>query len=175
MKINVFDIASIEKAISSVKQTKQAMKGISREVMQELVDLGVEKAKQLCPLYSGETYDSITGYVTEDGKGVIVAGGNAAWIEFGTGIKGANEPYPGDPKMMKGATPYNGYMSGDQIYEPKDGRIGWNYYDEKAGKWSFKEGMPSRPFMWETAHYIRSIAPGVVKVKLKHLPYGMRH
>lgn len=171
MKVNIFDTDDIDKAIDKVKKTQGALKSISREVMQELVDKGVEMARMKCPVHSGETYESIHGYVTEDGKGVIVAGGNAAWIEFGTGVKGANNPYPGDKSTMSGATPYNGYLSGDKIFETKDGmKMGWYYYDEHLDSVYFTEGQPSNPFMWETAQYIRAIAPGVVKIKFRHVP-----
>jgi hypothetical protein len=168
IKVNVLDPKSIDKAIAKVNKEQSRLKGISREILQQLVDDGVEYAKAMCPLDSGETYDSIHGYITEDGKGMIVAGGNAVWVEFGTGVKGAESPYPGEASVMSGATPYNGYMSGEHIIETKDGRIGWFYPVSNGDKteYRFTEGMPSRPFMWETAHHLRAIAPEVVKVTL---------
>jgi hypothetical protein len=168
IKLNPLNTQSIQDAIDHIEKKRTGVKGVSKEVMQRLIDLGVAKAKELCPLDTGATIESIRGYVDEDGKGVIVAGGNAAWIEFGTGVKGADSPYPGESSVMAGATPYNGYMSGSQIYETKDGRIGWNYYNENRKKWEFTEGMPSRPFMWETAHYLRAIAPQEIKIVLGH-------
>lgn len=172
IKVDVLNPESIEKAIAEVNKAKTKLDGISRELMQELVDEGVKYAKAMCPFDSGETYDSIHGYITEDGKGMIVAGGNAVWVEFGTGVKGAESPYPGDESTMNGATPYSGYMSGEHIIETKDGRIGWFYpvtNGDGKTEYRFTEGMPSRPFMWETAHHLRAIAPDVAKVKLGKL------
>lgn len=172
IKFNPLDINSIDEAIEKIKSTEKAMRKIPREAMQELVDKGVKKAQELCPVYSGETLNSIHGYVDEEGNGKIVAGGNAAWIEFGTGIEGANSPFPGDPSVMAGATPYNGYMSGSKIFETEDGRIGWVYYDEKLKGWYFTEGMPSRPFMYYTAEYLREVAPEVFKVVIRETTRG---
>lgn len=172
IKFNPLNIDSIDEAIEKINSTKGAMRKIPREAMQKLVDEGVKKAQELCPVDSGETLASIHGYVDEDGNGKIVAGGNAAWIEFGTGVKGASEPFPGDPSVMAGATPYNGYMSGDKIIETKDGRIGWFYFDEQRNSWFFTEGMPSRPFMWETAQHIRAVAPDIMKVVIHEKTRG---
>lgn len=46
------------------------------------------------------------------------------------------------------------YNSGATIFTTEDGREGW-YYPADDGTWRFTEGMPSRPFMYETAQYLR--------------------
>ncbi len=166
IKINPLDLQSIDDAIAKLSETKKAVNILPREIIQSLVDKGVEHAKQLAP----EVAHHISGYVDENGKGYIVAEGNAAvFLEFGTGIKGAQNPYPDAEVMSNVETGYDGYMSGSHIFKTKDGRIGWVYYNESAGRFVFTEGVGARAYMYDTAKYIREIAPEEAKVILANV------
>jgi hypothetical protein len=45
-------------------------------------------------------------------------------------------------------------MGGTTYVTLSDGRVGW-YYPADDGTWKFTEGLPSRPFMYETAQEVR--------------------
>ena len=42
------------------------------------------------------------------------------------------------------------YNTGKTIFEIEPGQYGW-FYQGDDGKWYFTQGMPSRPFMYETS------------------------
>jgi hypothetical protein len=54
------------------------------------------------------------------------------------------------------------YGSGGTIFTTKDGRTGW-YYPADDGTYKFTEGMPSRPFMYETVQYLKKQCSRVAK------------
>ena len=58
---------------------------------------------------------------------------------------------------MEGSYPYPfpegvewNYNTGKTIFEIENGQYGW-FYPAEDGTWRFTQGMPSRPFMYETA------------------------
>ena len=107
---------------------------------------------------------SIIGYLDEaEGVGIISAGGYCKYIEFGTGVKGRDNSHPSEEykAIMNWA-----YNSGATIFTTKDGREGW-YYPADDGTWRFTEGMPSRPFMYETAQYLRKEAQKIASEVFK--------
>lgn len=107
---------------------------------------------------------SIIGYLDEaEGVGIISAGGYCKYIEFGTGVKGRDSSHPSEEykAIMQWA-----YNSGATIFTTKDGREGW-YYPADDGTWRFTEGMPSRPFMYETAQYLRKEATKIASEVFK--------
>ena len=149
--------ASINQAIKELKAYKRE---IARKV-QKLIDLMVQHGEdyainQVGHVDSGETLSSIHGY-RDGNKGVVVAGGNAIWLEFGTGVRhnGAqgSSPHPvgaelgmtiGEYGQGKGASPN-----------------GWWYYDGDAVKHTY--GIPANMFMWHTARELERVAPELAK------------
>ena len=67
----------------------------------------------------------------------------AKFVEFGTGVVGEDSPHP-DTSIANWKYDVNGH-----------GNAGWHYFCN--GKWHWTKGMPSRPFMYETAQYLRDI------------------
>lgn len=68
----------------------------------------------------------------------------AAYVEFGTGVIGENSPHPD--------TSIAGWK-----YDINDhGEAGWIYF--KDGKRHWTNGMPARPFMFETAQYLSDMS-----------------
>lgn len=76
---------------------------------------------------------------------VVANSEEAAFVEFGTGQMGKLMPYP-YPLPPNTSWEYN---VGPQIHEFAPGQWGWVYY--KNGQYWFTQGMPSRPFMYETS------------------------
>ena len=161
--INPFDPDSIDEAIKKLEKRKERIHKCAEKLIQRLTDLGVEKAQELVPVDTGTARSSIIGYLDEaEGVGIISAGGYCKYIEFGTGVKGRDSSHPSEEykAIMNWA-----YNSGATIFTTKDGREGW-YYPADDGTWRFTEGMPSRPFMYETAQYLRKEAQKIAACML---------
>lgn len=100
---------------------------------------------------TGETVSTIHGY-RNGNKGVIVAGGSAIWIEFGTGV--ARNTGTGHPRAGElGMSPWGTYGQGKGA-SPN----GW-WYKGDDGKYHHTYGMPMTPFMYNTAQMMRKDAP----------------
>lgn len=158
IKVNPLDPDSIDEAIAEIERYETFVAEKAQELVRLLKELGVEKAKELVPVDTGVAQASIIGYMDED-KGIIQAGGYCKYIEFGTGVRGLGSQHP-SPEYL--AIMQWAYNSGATIFTTKDGREGW-YYPADDGSWRFTEGMPSRPFMFETAQYLKSEAARLTK------------
>lgn len=158
IKVNPLDPDSIDEAIAEIERYETFVAEKAQELVRLLKELGVEKAKELVPVDTGVAQASIIGYMDED-KGIIQAGGYCKYIEFGTGVRGLSSQHP-SPEYL--AIMQWAYNSGATIFTTKDGREGW-YYPADDGSWRFTEGMPSRPFMFETAQYLKSEAARLAK------------
>lgn len=160
IKINVLNPKSIDDAIKQLEDYQKSIDEKMEQLVRLLTNLGLEKSRDLVPIDTGVAQASIIGYVDEaEGVGIIRAGGYCKYIEFGTGVKGqiSQHPSPEYLAIMRWA-----YNSGATIFTTKDGREGW-YYPADDGTWKFTEGMPSRPFMYETAQYLRKEANRLAK------------
>lgn len=145
IKVNPLDPNSIAEAKEKLKKYKKDLAEKTRRLVSELTDYGELIAKEFVPVYSGVAKSNIFGYYdSANNRGIIEAGGYCAYIEFGTGVGNWQHPSPEYIAAMGWA-----YGVGTYIFETKDGRIGW-YYPYGDGTWRFTEGMPSRPFMYET-------------------------
>lgn len=160
IKVNPLDPDSIDKAIAKIEKYEKYVAEKAQELVRLLKDLGLERAKELVPVDTGEAKASIIGYIDDDtGRGIIQAGGYCKYIEFGTGVKGQGSQHP-SPEYL--AIMQWAYNSGATIFTTKDGREGW-YYPTDDGGYRFTEGMPSRPFMFETAKYLKEEAARLAK------------
>lgn len=148
-------VSGIEKLKKQIKQYQE--KDLQYKVhlfVKKVADLGVDIAKvnvaRLGAVFTGELKDSIH---TKDGGilgnkavfYVVADSKHAVFVEFGTGQLGQEAPYP---YPMPEGIEWK-YNVGATIMEISDGQYGWFY--PKDGKWYFTQGMPSRPFMYETA------------------------
>lgn len=68
----------------------------------------------------------------------------ASFVEFGTGIVGSENPHP-DTGSINWKYDVN-----------KHGEKGWFYLLD--GKWHWTKGMPSRPFLYETAQELKDMS-----------------
>ena len=129
--------------------------------VQELLDRMVKEGEETAKIYlehidTGETLNSIVGY-RNGNKGVIVAGGNAVWIEFGTGVYAPGQTT--HPKLgeVPGIVGHGEYGEG-QGADPS----GW-YYRNKFGEIRHTYGIASNPFMYETAKMLKEQCPQMAK------------
>lgn len=96
---------------------------------------------------TGETVSSIMAY-REGSSGLLVVGGNAIWIEFGTGVYAPGQT--DHPKASElGMSPHGTYGLGHGA-DPN----GW-YYQGDDGQWHHTMGIPSNRFFYNTAQMLR--------------------
>jgi hypothetical protein len=146
-----------------IEKLKQDLRNYQNNILQQKVELlarilaekGVEIAKinvkRLDAIFTGELINSIHSQYGGGGNGnaifyVVADSHHAAFVEFGTGQLGmeGGYPYPFPPGVDWQ------YNTGKTIFEISPGEYGWFYQDEN-GNWYFTQGMPSRPFMYETS------------------------
>lgn len=135
-------------------------------LVKKLADKGVEVARakitSLNAIFTGELISSIhTEYGKSDNETVIfyvvADSSHAAFVEFGTGQMGKESPYP---YTLPEGVEWN-YNIGKTIFEISPGEYGWFY--KRDGKWYFTQGMPSRPYMFETALELRELIVSIAK------------
>ena len=161
MKTIVVDLNAdngIKNAIKELKRYKQFVETKTKLLVQRLTDYGAEivrvKIVNMGAYYSGELLSGVDGYYSPSlNVGFVrVTSDHVAFVEFGTGVVGQNSPHKNGEYLSKAAWQY---ASGAKIFTTQDGRVGWIYPTDDGG-FRFTEGMPSRPFMYETALELQS-------------------
>lgn len=152
-------------SVSGIKALQQQLKDYQKdltkkceEFVRKLAEKGVEIAKMKVTdydaIYTGELLASINseqGAVIQHGAKWIIYT-NCPWakfVEFGTGIVGEHSPHP------------NTSIVGWKYDVNEHGEKGWFYF--RDGEWHWTKGMPSRPFMYETAMELRQEIVKVAK------------
>lgn len=150
--------SSIQQAIREIEQYKQDVISKTKIFAQRLADEGVILAKvkimEYPAVYTGELLNSIMdkpgAIITNGSQWIIYTGCQwAQFVEFGTGITGSENPHP-DTGIANWK--YDANEHGD---------AGWHYY--KDGEWHWTKGMPSRPFMYETARDLAKLMPKIAR------------
>lgn len=145
---------SINAAVKELEKYKANVGKLAEEITHDLTRNGAELARQNASymnIYdSGELMNGIKaeytgGFGVEYAKGYVHSTApHSAFCEFGTGIVGADNPHP-EP------------LPGWRYDENNHGEKGWWYMGED-GNWHWTKGMPSRPYMYDTAHKLREVA-----------------
>lgn len=111
---------------------------------------------------TGETISTIRGIAyRSQNKGVIVAGGAAIWLEFGTGVVKNFEEYPHPKAEELGMSAIGTYGDGNGS-NPN----GWFYRDE-SGQVHHSNGVEATMFMYNTAKILAEKAPEYAKEVFK--------
>ena len=145
-KVNIMSPSSIDQLIKELRAYQTSLEDKTKLFCERLAEIGVETAKAtvygLDAVFTGELFRSIHSEQRSSGTTVVFAvvadSEHAIYVEMGTGLVGAESPYPGKLPAV--------YAQGKTIRQLSDGRYGWFY--ERDGQWYFTEGMPSRPFMY---------------------------
>ena len=148
---------SIGEAIKELRAYKRELNAKILHLIDLMCQYGEDYAiNQVGHVDTGETVSTIRGY-RQGNKGVIVAGGNAIWLEFGTGVR-YNGPAGGSPHPK-------GTELGMKIGEYGKGQganpNGWWYYDGEKVRHTF--GIAANMFMWRTAREIERVAPELAR------------
>lgn len=148
------DAKELGRTIKELQAYKKDFIAKTKTFMSQLVDAGVEIARNevidLGAFDSGQLANSFNGtvmYTDGKDKGLIITNCPwAAFCEFGTGVVGADNPHP----TMPWAYDINSH-----------GEAGWVYFAD--GRFHWTKGMPSRPFMYNTALELERRIPEIAK------------
>lgn len=150
----VVNLGNVSQAIEELEKYRKQLESNIKEFLTRLLESGVDisKAKimELGAIDNGELLNSMDYMLYKEGnKGIIFTKcTHACFVEFGTGVKGANSPHPTKP----------------WLYDTNEhGEDGWYYYDTELGRIRFTKGMPSRPFMYETTKELEQKAVEIAK------------
>ena len=155
-KITV-SLGNIDDAISQLEDYEKKVQQNIKDFIKKLLDTGVEIAK--ATIFELDAVDTLGLYgsvkdpiLYKDGKGGVIFTDSpyAAFVEFGTGVRGATDKHPTPPAGWKYDS--NGH-----------GEKGWYYYDNNQERVRFTQGMPSRPFMYSTAKEMERIATEIAR------------
>lgn len=149
--------AGVSKAIKELKAYKREIEAKTLRLIDEMVSYGEDYAlNAVGHVDTGDTVSSVVGY-RRGNKGVIVAGGNSIWLEFGTGVRSngaaGTSPHP------KGAE--NGMLIGQYGLGHGADPQGWWYYDGGVVKHTY--GIKANMFMWKTAQELVRVAPELAR------------
>lgn len=153
IQVNILDPKSIDKAIKELNKYKKEVENKTVTLVQRLTDLGANlvrvKIVEMGAYATGELLSGVDGYFspTLNAGFIRVTSDHVAFVEFGTGVVGQQNPHKSGEYLSLASW---GYATGGKIFTTKDGRVGWIYPTDEGG-FRFTEGMPSRPFMYETA------------------------
>jgi hypothetical protein len=156
-------ISGIKRLQEDIIKYQNTLPNKARLLAERLAEMGVDIAKvnisRLDAVFTGELIQSIHPVNKSSTRNgaifcVVADSEHAIYVELGTGIVGARSPYKGKLPVM--------YAQGKTIHHTKNGKYGW-FYQNANGDWYFTEGMPSRPFMYETSLELMNIVVKTAK------------
>lgn len=162
-ELSVKGIRDIQKQLEDYKHNVIIR---TRALAEALATKGVPIAKAristMDAIFEGELINSISADLLANksyGAVFVVKADSehAAFVEFGTGQMGAEMPYPYPLPDGLDWRPTPDDKGGwhNKIFQIDEGEYGWLFY--KNGEWWFTQGMPSRPFMYETGWELSQI------------------
>lgn len=163
-------VSSLRNAQRKLEKYRDSLEYKARLLAETLAERGVEIARvrvaSLDAIFTSELIQSIHSEYKGSKKGgaifaVVADSEHAIYVEMGTGLIGAQHPYPGDLPVI--------YAQGKKFVTLEKpfgkfpaGTYGW-FYPGDDGKIYFTEGMPARPFMYETGIELTKIVDEIAK------------
>lgn len=149
-----FRLGEIDRAIKEVKEYRNSLVAKADRLTRLLTEQGVSLA-QLNASYMNiyDKGDLMNGIISRyDGKiGLVVSTAkHSVFCEFGTGVVGSGSPHP------------NVAILGWKYDINNHGELGW-WYPADDGTYHWTAGMPSRPYMYETAKMLRQFIVPLAK------------
>lgn len=161
-------ISSIRQLQKDLEKYKDSLTYKARLLAERLSERGVEIARvqiaDLDAIFTGELIQSLhSDYMGSTQYGAIFAvvadSSHACYVEFGSGQRGKDRPYP---YPLPDGVSWD-YNVGKTIRQnPVTGRYFW-FYPGQDGKWHYTEGLPSRPFMYLTSMELIREIPKIAK------------
>ena len=152
----------VKQAVQELREYQAKVQAAASAIVEALASAGEEFAVAAVLPFAetGQLASSIKAETSGNVGFVKCSCGYAVYVEFGTGIKGAGSPHP-DAAILGWKYDIN-----------RHGELGWWYPTDSADPNPYKytaqngttyawtRGMPSRPFMYETAQMLRaSVVP----------------
>ena len=161
---DVFDLKSVERVSKkflanggisrqlerAVEDAIDEIRGRAERRMHEIMGIYPTRAGTLA---GSNLASTISSYSVNDGFVIEVNGEYALYVEFGTGIVGKRSPHP------------NATQEGWEYDKNGHGESGWFYMGED-GRRHWTQGMPARPYIYQTSLYVRRITTRIIN---KHL------
>ena len=151
--LSVKGLENLKKQLLDYKNNtlQQKLNLLAKRLAEKGVVIAQANIAGLDAIFTGELISSIHTRNGGGSKGtaifyIVADSKHAAFVEFGTGQLGKEAPYP---YPLPEGVEWN-YNTGKTIFEIEPGQYGW-FYPGDDGKWYFTQGMPSRPFMYETS------------------------
>lgn len=167
-------VKSIHQLQEDLEKYKSSITYKCQLLAEKLSERGVEIARvrisDLDAIFTGELIESIHNEYKGSISGgaifaVVADSSHSVFVEFGTGQMGADHPYP---YPLPDGISWD-YNVGKTIRQSESGRYYW-FYPGKDGMWHYTEGMPARPFMYETSmqlyEEVTKIAKDIFKKKV---------
>lgn len=154
MRIDVFSFNSIRNAKDLLIKYRDDIEYKTDLSVKQLTQIGYEYMMSIIKFDSGELASSISWeYDKAENKGVIKVGADyAIFVEFGTGIVGANSPHP-EPESWN--------------YDVNNhGENGWWYYDFKQDRFRWTKGQPASAFVYRALEFMRENSVNILSVNL---------
>lgn len=165
-------VSSIRNLQKELEKYRDSLTYKARLLAEKISERGVEIARvqiaDLDAIFTGELIQSLhSEYKGSTPYGEIFAivtdSDHAAFVEFGTGQRGKDTPYP--YPLPEGVS--WDYNVGKTIRQnATTGRYYW-FYPGQDGKWHYTEGMPARPFMYLTSMELIRGVPKIAKEVFK--------
>lgn len=153
LKLNV---ASINQALSELEAYTDKVQKAAAKTVELAAEMGAAQAKDYAAYMNiydtGALVNGIMAEVNGEKGAVLSTAPHSAFCEFGTGVRGEDKPHP-EPGLVGWRYDVN-----------QHGEMGWWYFD---GEWHWTAGMPSRPYMYNTALWLRQHLPAIAKEALK--------
>jgi hypothetical protein len=156
--LSVNGIEQLKKELLNYKnvELRQKVNTFVRTLAEKGVLIAQANITSYDAIFTGELLSSISAKNGGGTKGtaifyIVADSRHAVFVEFGTGQIGSEAPYP---YPLPPGVDWE-YNSGKIIFEISPGQYGWFY--PKGDKWYFTQGMPSRPFMYETAMELQEL------------------
>lgn len=150
--------SSIDKAIKELNTCKKELQAKAERLVHLLTEQGVSLAQMNADFMS--IYDTgalVRGIVSRyEGKVGFVSStaAHSCFCEFGTGVMGQRNPHP-DVALLGWRYDVNGH-----------GDLGW-WYTGADGQSHWTKGMPSRPYMYETAKMLEKFVVPLAREAFK--------
>lgn len=150
--------ASISQAIKEVRAYQKKVERLADSLTRRLTEQGVSLA-QLNASYmniydSGELMRGIESQYKGKVGFVVSTATHSIFCEMGTGIVGAENPHP------------EVAIAGWRYDVNNHNELGW-WYIGRDGQAHWTKGMPSRPFMYDTARMLRQMVVPMAKEVIK--------
>lgn len=162
--VNILSTNSIQRLIRNLEKYRDGLFDKANLLAKTLAEKGVMIAGaqivDLDAVFTGELLKSVRMEEQLNNVFAIITDSkHACFVEFGTGQRGMDSPYPFP--LPEGVS--WDYAVGSTIRQnPVTGNYYW-FYPGKDGKWHYTEGMPARPFMYNTSLELQKIIVDVAK------------